>query len=108
MCTIALAGGNIDDDSWEPENDTHCGRLITSHRSMGKKREFAKALGPAVKPVAKAIVKAGLSFYEAAEGHAVDMRDGLKNLIAEVRKEMNGTVKAKDNSKKSTRRRRKK
>jgi hypothetical protein len=69
---------------------------------MGKKKEFPKNLGPTVKPVAKAIVKAGLSLYDAAEEHVVEARERLMELISEVRKEMNGGVKRKANSKKSS------
>ena len=73
---------------------------------MSKKREFAKNLGPAVKPVAKAIVKAGLSLYDAAEEQVVEARERLRNFVSEVRKEMNGGVKRKANSKKASSHRR--
>jgi hypothetical protein len=67
---------------------------------MPKKKDFAKNLGPDVKPVAKAIVKAGLRLYDAAEEHVVEARERL------VRKEMNGGVKGKPTSKKASSRRR--
>jgi Protein of unknown function (DUF5132) len=73
---------------------------------MAKKKDFAKALGPAVKPVAKAIVKAGLNLYDAAEERVVEARERLMDLVSEVRKEMNGGVKRKPNSKKASSHRR--
>ena len=69
---------------------------------MSKKNESPKNLGPAVKPMAKAIVKAGLSLYNAAEEHIVEARERLRSLVSEVRKEMNGGVKRKVNSKKAS------
>jgi hypothetical protein len=68
---------------------------------MAKKRETAKALGPAVKPMAKALVKAGLSLYDAAEEHVVEARQRLMDLVSEVRKETYGGVQRKANSKKA-------
>jgi hypothetical protein len=70
--------------------------------SMATKREIAKTLGPAVKPVAKAIVKAGLRVYDAAEERVTEASERLMDLVAEVRKEMNGAVKRKANPKKTT------
>jgi hypothetical protein len=67
---------------------------------MAKRRKIANALGPTVKPVAKAIVKAGLSLYDVAEERVVEARERLMDLISEVRNEMNGGVKRKINSKK--------
>jgi Protein of unknown function (DUF5132) len=69
---------------------------------MARKREITKALGPAVKPVAKAIVKAGLSLYNAAEKHVVEGRERFMDLISEVRKEMSGGVKRRAKSKKAS------
>ena len=62
---------------------------------MAKKSPNRTTLGPAVKPMAKAILKAGLSLYDAAEEHVSEARDQLKGLIAEVRGEMNGGMKRK-------------
>lgn len=69
---------------------------------MAKKSDIVKTLGPAVKPVAKAILKAGLSAYDAAGGHVTEARERLMDLVAEVRKEMNGDVKRHTKSKKRT------
>jgi hypothetical protein len=69
---------------------------------MAKKKDFPKNLRPAVKPVAKAIVKAGLSLYDTAEEHVLEAKERLMNLVSEVRKEMNGGVKRKVNSKKAS------
>jgi hypothetical protein len=69
---------------------------------MAKKRKIVKTLGPAVKPVAKAILKAGLSVYDAAEEHVTGAKERLMDLVAEVRKEMNGAVKRQDSAKKTT------
>ena len=41
---------------------------------MAKKSDIAKVLGPAVRPVAKAILKAGLSVYDTAEQHVAETR----------------------------------
>jgi len=70
-----------------------------------KKGDIAKTLGPAVKPVAKAILKAGLSVYDAAEESVAEAREGLMDLLEEVRKEMKGGVKRKAAAKKNTSRR---
>ncbi|HKC94384.1 MAG TPA: DUF5132 domain-containing protein [Nitrospira sp.] len=59
---------------------------------MAKKDDIANTLGPAVRPVAKAIIKAGLSVYDAAEKHVAEAGERLMNFVAEVRKEMNGNV----------------
>src|SRR5262249_23996716 len=69
---------------------------------MAKKSDIAKTLGHAVKSVAKAIVKAGLSLYDAAEAHMVEAREGLIDLVSEVSKEMNGGLKRKVKSKKNS------
>jgi hypothetical protein len=73
---------------------------------MGKKKGPAKTLSPTIKPVAKAIVKAGLSLYDAAEERVVEARERLLNLVSEVRKDMNGGVTRKPNSKKASSHRR--
>lgn len=69
---------------------------------MAKKNDIARTLGPAVKPVAKAIVKAGLSLYDVAEEGVAEARERLMDFVSEVRKEMNGGVKRKANSKKAS------
>jgi hypothetical protein len=63
-------------------------------------------LSPAVKPVAKAILKAGLNLYDAAEEHVTEARDQLRDLITEVRGEMNRGVKGKAAKKTSSQQRR--
>jgi hypothetical protein len=69
---------------------------------MAKKPQNRPALSPAVKPIAKAILKAGLSLYDAAEEHVTGAREQLRGLIAEVRGEMNGGLKRKVVSKKTS------
>jgi hypothetical protein len=71
---------------------------------MAKKDDIAKTLDPAVRPVAKAILKAGLSVYDAAEERIAEAGEQLRNLVAEVRNEMNGGVKP--NTKKTSSRQR--
>jgi hypothetical protein len=63
--------------------------------AMAKKPHNRPALSPAVKPMAKAILKAGLNLYDAAEEHVAEAREQLRDLIAEVRDEMNGRLKRK-------------
>ena len=72
---------------------------------MAKKGDMAKALGPAVRPVAKAILKAGLSVYDAAEQRVAETREQLMDFVTEVREEMNGGVKRKASRKKTSSRR---
>ena len=62
---------------------------------MAKKPHSRTTLGPAVKPMAKAILKAGLNLYDAAEEHVAEAREQLRGLIAEVRGEMDGGMKRK-------------
>ena len=69
---------------------------------MAKRPHSRTTLSPAVKPMAKAILKAGLSLYDAAEEHVAEAREQLTDLIAEVRGEMNGGMKRKVVSKKTS------
>ena len=73
---------------------------------MARKRDSAKALGQAVRPVAKAILKAGLSIYGAAEQSVAEAGERFMDLVAEAREEMNGAVKPKVRSKKAPSRKR--
>jgi Protein of unknown function (DUF5132) len=72
---------------------------------MAKKSDISKTLGPAVKPLAKAILQAGLSVYDAAEQHVAEARELLMDFVTEVREETNGGVKRKASSKKTFSRR---
>ncbi len=59
-----------------------------------KKTNIANELAPAVKPVAKAILKASLRLYDAAEERIADAQERLTDLVAEVRAEMNGKTRS--------------
>ena len=72
---------------------------------MAKKDDIANTLGPAVKPLAKAILKAGLSVYDAAEQGIAEAREQLTDLVEEAREEMSAGVKRKAAAKKNTSRR---
>ena len=68
---------------------------------MGKRDDIAHTLGPGIRPVAKAILKAGLNVSDAAEKTVAEARERLTDFVAEVRKEMNPGVKRKASSKKA-------
>jgi hypothetical protein len=69
---------------------------------MARKSYIANKLGPAVRPTAKAILKAGLRVYDAAEQHLAEAGERLMDLIAEAQEEVRGGAKVTGKSKKSS------